>query len=80
MTNEIKDTKEKKLYFLNKLILSAFGETKEIDATSIQTKVKTLEKSVPKDFIQAFDKKLESVQINNKEINNSVFFLFIFYH
>lgn len=71
MTNEIKDTKEKKLYFLNKLILSAFGETKEIDTTSIQTKVKTLEKSVPKDFIQAFDKKLESVQINNKEITES---------
>lgn len=71
MNNEIKDTKEKKLYFLNKLILSAFGETKEIDTTSIQTKVKTLEKSVPKDFIQAFDKKLESVRINNEEITET---------
>lgn len=67
----MKDTKEKKLYFLNKLILSAFKESKDVDITSVETKVKKLENFVPEEFMRAFDKKLESVRINNEEITET---------
>ena len=70
MTNEIKDTKEKKLYFLNKLILSAFGETKEIDTTSIQTKVKTLENQFQKTLYKHLTKNLSLYKLIIKKLLN----------
>ncbi len=58
----MKDTKEKNLYFLNKLILSAFNSSHRVDTTSVKKEFKTLEKQVDNEFRTALETKLDSVK------------------
>lgn len=67
----MKDTKEKSLYFLDKLILSAFNSSPKVDTSDVKKEFKTLEKRVDKEFKVALDTRLDSVKTKNEKANES---------
>ena len=61
MTKEINDSKEKVLYFLDRLILSAFENDENIDTEQIKKEYDNVELAVDNEFKTAFDNKKASI-------------------
>ncbi len=61
MTNDIKDSREKVLYFLDKLILSAFEKEKSVDTKSIKDECEKVSLDVNDDFKTALENKKSSI-------------------
>lgn len=62
MKSDIKDSKEKYLYFLDKLILSGFEQDKNVDTKPIKSECEKLAELVDEEFKTSFETKKSSIK------------------
>lgn len=72
MKNDIKDSKEKILYFLDKLILSAFEQDRNVDTKSIKSECEELTQLIDSEFRTSFEKKKSSINTRPEPTNDGV--------
>lgn len=68
----MENTKEKHIYFINNLILSAFETDENVDVEKISQEQKFLAEKIDDDFKSALENKKQKIKLDREELNEGV--------